>query len=108
MFFNYRGKTSWEIMEQDFTELVLDKDEIWKVLELCKSFYILKEAADFYYHGGANFTGSMIDELDLKSNEMYETIVKVQIPIILNKLKEILTGVKPEVDYFSKQVITLK
>ena len=24
------------------------------------------------------------------------------------KLKEILTGVKPEVDYFSKQVITLK
>ncbi len=34
---------------------------------------------------------------------MYKTIVKVQIPTILNKLKEILTGVKPEVDYFSKQ-----
>lgn len=108
MFFKYKGKTSWEILEQDFTDLVLDHDEIWKVLELCKSFYILKEAAGFYHCGGANFTGSMVNELELKSNEMYKTIVKVQIPTILNKLKEILTGVKPEVDYFSKQIITLK
>lgn len=108
MFFNYKGKTSWEIMEQDFIDLVLDHDEIWKVLELCKSFYLLKAAAGFYHCGGSNFTGSLVDELDLKSNEMYKTIVKAQIPTILNKLKEILTGVKPEVDYFSKQVINLK
>ena len=108
MFFKYKGKTSWEIMEQDFTELVLDHDEIWKVLELCKSFYILKEAAGFYHCGGAKFTGSMVDELELKSNDIYKVIVKVQIPIVLNKLKEILTGEKPEVDYFSKQITLLK
>lgn len=108
MFFNYKGKTSWEILEQDFTDLVLDHDEIWKILELCKSFYILKEAAGFYHCGGANFTGSMVDELELKSNDMYKTIVKVQIPAVLNKLKELLTGEKPEVNYFSKQITLLK
>lgn len=108
MFFNYKGKTSWEILEQDFTDLVLDRDEIWKVLELCKSFYILKEAASLYHCGGSNFTGSMTDELELKSNDIYKVIVKVHIPTILNKLKELLTGEKPEVDYFSKQITLLK
>ena len=108
VFFTYKGLTSWEVIEQEFKETVLTQDEMWKMFELVKSFYTLKDTASLYHCGGSNFTGSMVDELDLKSNDIYKVIVKVHIPTILNKLKELLTGETPEVDYFSRQITFLK
>lgn len=107
-FFNHNGTMPWEIWENDFKDTALTKEEMWKLFELAKSFYTLTAAASIYKYGGSNFTGSLVDELDLKSNDIYKSIVKVHIPKILNKFKEILTDEKPEVDYFSKQITFLK
>ena len=74
------------LVETPFTE-----KEIWKLLELMKSFYIVREYADTIYRGGAHITSNPVAEI-IQSESEYKRINETVIPAIMNEVYKILEG----------------
>ena len=75
-----------QLVETTFTS-----DEGWKLSELFKQFYLLKEMAEFTYKEkpGCNVTTSPVDHGNMK--EWHEHINKVMIPKIITEIIWMLT-----------------
>ncbi len=86
-----------------FKDTVLTRDEIWKLLELAKTFYILKDAAGLFEEGSSHITRNNCYDV-IKDQKLYEEIVKVKMPAVISEICNLLGGeTKPE--QFEKQVI---
>lgn len=72
------------------SSLVITKDaDLWTLCELFKSFYILKESAEFYGKGSAHYTTNPLADL-LKNEAETERINKVLLPAIFDEIYKIL------------------
>ena len=86
-----------------FKETVLTKEEVWKLLELAKTFYILNDFAGLCKKGSA-----WVSENDcydtLKDQDLYLEIIKKKLPAVISEICNLLGGeTKPE--QFEKQAI---
>ena len=93
LFFN-SNKNGFDTFQSFFKDHVLTDDEIWKLLELMKTFYTARSWAGICHIGGSNYTTNPCTDV-IKNNEEYDRINKVVIPAIMNKIYKLLT---PEID----------
>lgn len=72
-----------------FANTPFTNDEIWKICELMKTFYICREYSDTIHRGGANYTANPVAST-IKSDDEYNRINNEVIPAIINSLYAIL------------------
>ena len=86
-----------------FKKSVLGKDKIWKLLELARTFYILKDAAGLFEEGGAHITRNDCYDV-IKDQNIYLDIIKVKLPAVISELCNLLGGETTR-EQFAKQAI---
>ena len=89
MFFD-KNRDGYTVFTEFFEDMTVSEKELWKLLELMKTFYILCEYSDCIHRGGANYTTNPIAE-EIKSESEYDRINKVLIPKIMNEIYSILS-----------------
>ena len=89
MFLTY-NKNGFDMFKDFFKETPFTDNEIWKICELMKSFYIAREYSDMIYRGAAHYTSNPAKETIMNKDE-YTRINKVVIPTIMDKLYKILS-----------------
>ena len=89
MFLTY-NKNGFDMFKDFFKETPFTDNEIWKICELMKSFYVAREYSDMIYIGGANYTQNPSKETIMDKAE-YNRINKVVIPTIMTELYKILS-----------------
>lgn len=89
MFF-YQNKNAYDAFKDFFKIHPFTDDEIWKICELMKSFYIAREYSDMLYRGGAHYTSNPVKAI-IKSETEYKRINEEVIPAIMKELYHILT-----------------
>ena len=90
MFFN--GNTNgYDAFKSFFKVTPFTNDEIWKIVELMKSFYIARKYSDMLSVGGAHYTANPAKET-IENNAEYYRINKKVIPAIMQELYKILEG----------------
>lgn len=67
-----------------------DRDEIWKLLELMKSFYLCRNYSDMLHTGGAHITSNPATDT-IKDMKEYNRINKKVIPEICTEVYNLLT-----------------
>lgn len=88
MFLTY-NKNGFDMFKDFFKETPFTDNEIWKICELMKSFYVAREYSDMIYRGGAHYTSNPAKETIINKDE-YTRINKVVIPTIMTELYKIL------------------
>lgn len=79
-----------------FKKSVLDRDEIWRILELARTFYILKDAAGLFEKGSSYISHNDCYDV-IKDQDAYLEIVKVKLPAVISAICNLLGGdTKPE------------
>lgn len=81
----------WQGDEPILTAITFTEKEGWELAELLKQFYILKESAEYFGRGKAYMADTKIEPY--KKPELVEEINKVRMPIIFNRIYEILTPI---------------
>lgn len=89
MFLTY-NKNGFDMFKDFFKETPFTDNEIWKICELMKSFYVAREYSDMIYRGGAHYTKNPAKETIMDKAE-YNRINKVVIPTIMTELYKILS-----------------
>lgn len=89
MFLTY-NKNGFDMFKDFFKETPFTDNEIWKICELMKSFYVAREYSDMIYRGGAHYTSNPAKETIMNKDE-YTRINKVVIPTIMTELYKILS-----------------
>ena len=92
LFFNKR-QFSGDVFRQYFDEITLSDSEVYKLMELMKTIYTLREYSDTLHRGGAHITSNPVSDL-IKNDEEYNRINKVLIPALLNEVYKLLGGVE--------------
>ena len=92
LFFN-TGKMSFDAFKEFFAETPLSDKEIWKLLELMKSYYIAKEYAFMLHTGGAHFTSNPCADI-IRDLSEWDRINKVVIPAVCDEVYGLLGGVE--------------
>lgn len=90
LFFN-RNKNGFDAFKDFFNDTPFTDNEIWKICELLKSFYIAREYSDMLNRGGAHYTSNPAAEI-IKSEKEYKRINEIVIPSLMNELYKILEG----------------
>ena len=72
-----------------FSHWSVSDEEIWKIIELMKSFYISQEYSDMLYRGGAHYTSNPVTDI-IKNEAEYKRINEKVIPEIMKELYKIL------------------
>ena len=86
-----------------FKKSVLDKSEIYKLFELAKTFYILKDFAGICERGSAWVSKNDCYDT-LKDQDLYLEIIQKKLPAVISAICNLLGGeTKPE--QFEKQAI---
>ena len=73
----------------EIEETVLTDAEEWKLSDLMKSFYSLRDVAEIYHQGNSHYTSDV--GVDLKNQEAYDRINKVEIPEIMKAVYSLLS-----------------
>lgn len=81
------NKFGLEGIEEHFKSFVLNESEMWVLADLMKSFYSLKETAEFYHQGNSHYTNTGVDRKDLK---MYKKI-NADIEGIIKQVEKLLS-----------------
>lgn len=89
-------------LKENFEELVLTDKEVWRLLELSRTFYILKDSAGLFEKGSAWVTKNDCYDV-IKDQDLYEEIVKVKLPAVNSAICNLLGG-NTTPDYFTKMV----
>lgn len=90
LFFN-GTKNGYDLFKEFFVETPLSDKEIWTLVELMKSLYILREYSDMLHCGGAHYTTNPNAEL-LNNETEYKRINEEVIPTLLKSVRELLTA----------------
>lgn len=91
LFFN-GDKNGFDMFNDFFQETPLEYNEVWKLVELMKSFYIARRYSDMLHRGGANYTGNRVADI-IKDDKEYNRINKIVIPAITHAVYDLLGGV---------------
>jgi hypothetical protein len=70
-------------------ETTLTDNEAWELSDLMKRFYTLRESAEIFHRGNANYTSNT--KHDSTNKELAEYINNVELPKIFNRVIEILS-----------------
>lgn len=93
---------SYNDYKEFFKDSVLVGDDIWTIMELTNTFYILKKAAGLFEKGSSWIAKNNCYDI-IKDQKLYEEIVKVKIPAVISEICNLLGGeTKPE--QFKKMV----
>lgn len=79
-----------EGFKASFDETPLSDKEIWKLLELMKSFYIARQYSDMLHTGGAHISSSPVKDT-ISSEAEYKRINEVVIPAICEQVYKLLS-----------------
>ena len=90
LFFN-KNKNGYDAFKEFFAEYTITDKELWKLLELMKTFYALKETAEVLSRGGAHYTSNPCSEI-IKNDAEVNRINKTVLPAIFNEIYNILGG----------------
>ena len=85
------NKDGYTAFYELFTDTPFTNNEVWKILELMLSFYIIREYSDTIHRGGAHYTSNPASGV-IKSEDEYKRINEKVIPAIMNELYKILGG----------------
>lgn len=88
MFFN-KKRNGFDEFTAFFEETPLSRDEIWRFIELMKSFYTAREYSDMIFRGGSHYTQNPVAGTIMCETE-YKRINETVIPAIMNEVYEIL------------------
>ena len=91
LFFNNPLKNGFDAFKEFLTVNPFTDSEIWKICELMKSFYIIRNYSDTLHRGGAHYTSNPAADVIKNENE-YKRINKTVIPAIMKELYSILEG----------------
>jgi len=72
-----------------FESTTLNKEELWTLCELMKSFYIMRESAEVFGRGGAHISANPCKDA-IQDADMVKKINEDIIPSITNKIIELL------------------
>lgn len=86
----HQNKHAYDTFKDFFIIHPFTDDEIWKICELMKSFYIAREYSDMLYRGGAHYTSNPV-RTEIQSETEYKRINEEVIPAIMKALYGILT-----------------
>jgi len=75
--------------ENHFAESVLSENEMWKLLELMKTFYVMRETSEIFGRGGSHITSNPCSDI-LKNEEKTKEINEVILPRIFEEVKKLL------------------
>ena len=73
-----------------FVETPLNDKEIWKLMEIMKSIYTIKEYGELIYCGGAHYTSNPCGDI-IKDDTEYKRINEVVMPALIDALDKILS-----------------
>ena len=90
LFFN-GNKNGYDMFKDFFDFTPFNNSEIWQIIELMKTFYIMRDYSDTIYRGGSHYIINPIADI-IKNNTEYERINKRVIPAIMEALYKILEG----------------
>lgn len=85
----FRAGNGYDAFKKFFVETTLTEKETWQLLEMMKTFYILREYSDTLNRGGAHYTANPLKEI-IQNNDEYERINKIVLPELFNKIYELL------------------
>ena len=88
--FFHKDKMSYDVFKEFFAKTTVSDKELWKLLELMKSFYIAREYADMLHRKGAHYTTNPCKEIIQNDNEWLR-INREVIPAILNEVYKLLS-----------------
>ena len=91
LFFRQPRMDGFTAFKEFFFETPFTNDEIWKIVELMKSFYIAREYSDMLHRGGAHYTENPAKDTIMNDAE-YKRINEIVIPSIMKELYKILGG----------------
>lgn len=81
-----------EKWNQLITDSPLNKKELWKLMELMQSFYILEEAAELFHRGGSHISENPCKDI-LENEERSEEINNVLLPKIFKQIKKLFEDI---------------
>lgn len=86
MFLNTNG---YDAFKKFFKETTVNNNELWKLVELMKSFYVTRNYSDFIHRGSAGYSSNPAED-SIKNEEEYNRINKTVIPNIISEVYKIL------------------
>lgn len=89
LIFNDPRKNCLDTIKQLFVETPFTDDELFKILELMKSFYTARAYSDMIHMGGSHFTANPAKDV-IRNDEEYKRINEVVIPAIMQELYRIM------------------
>lgn len=88
-------KNIYDSFLEYFEDITIEKEEIWKLLELMSTAYKMRSYSDLLYCGGSHITTNELTN-EIKNKEEYKRINNVLIPKILEKVYKLLSEEKKE------------
>ena len=85
-----KGEYKHHLNEHDLKASVLSDDESWELSELMNSYYLLRETAEFFNHGGSHTTKNPLED-DLKKPDLVKEINWVLLPKIFKEVDKLLS-----------------
>lgn len=82
----------WKSLIQDST---LNKKDVWTLMELMNSFYILKETAGLFSRGGSHISENPCKDI-LENKERSEEINNVLLPAIFDEIKKLFKDIQKD------------
>ena len=88
MIFN-KNKSCYDAFKECFPINPFNDNEIWKILELMKSFYTIREYSDLLHIHGSHITNNPCNEI-IQNDEEYNRINKTVLPSIFEQIYNIM------------------
>lgn len=82
-----------ENIKEKLSEVKIDEDSLWRLCDLMKTFYTLKEASGVYERGNSHLTGDthgMLTDEEMKKNIDLDTVK------VIREVQELLGFEKPD------------
>ena len=95
MFMKDDRKNCMDKMKAFFVDMTLSENELYRLWEIMKSLYILREYSDMLHTGGSHITTNPCREL-IKNDAEYERINIEVIPELLKQLYTLLSVTEAE------------
>lgn len=84
------GKNGYDAFKDFFDEIVLNNEELWKLVEIMKTIYTLKETAEVLGRGGSHYTTNPCKNIIINAPEV-DHLNKVVLPVLFEAVEKMLT-----------------
>ena len=90
------GKNGYDAFLEFFDDITLDKNEVWQLVEMMKTIYVLKETAEVLGRGSSHYTTNPCKDIIINVEEA-KRINEVVLPALFEAVEKLLTVEKAEV-----------